>query len=532
MIARRTLIPIGNTVVGAILGLIALKVVAVYFGRESYGQFEAALAFLGIFYLFADLNMGDAHVKRVSEGENVGDCFATFAAFRFATSILFILVASGSLLVYTVVLGQTVQDTTTYALLFAMLYYVGKAAQGVAQSTFDARLEAARSQLGSFIETLVRVLLTLGAAVVFTSIVHKSGRLAGKLDASNPVWRWIVENPSGALAFAYAAGSISAAIVGFYYLVRTLERGRFRMDLLKSYLAFALPLFAASSVALVALYIDRVMLAFFGTSIDTADFAGPRRIVTVFEGLGMAVSLLLFPAISAMSARNEHGEIARVVDKGMRYLSLLLAPIVAFLVVFPQPVVRLALGEEWVGEAYVLSVLAVWSYFHVLGRPMVNLILGSGRVAAAARIGLTASLVNIVLNTLLIPDDIKSLGIRLGGLKAMGAAIATLISGILSLVMLTYAARKIGDYRPKSGAVKHILASGLMVGFLWLVDRGTPLHLGRWYSLIIYAGIGAVAYAFALILLREISKEDVQYVRDVLNPGEMWRYLRSELLRK
>ena len=157
MIARKSLLPMANVAVGALLGVLALKVTAVYFGREAYGQFEVAFAYLGILYLFADLSMDAAHVKRVSEGMDAGDCFVTFAVFRSVASLVFMLVSLGGFVLYTVVLHRTVEDTTVVALLLCMAYYVAKSMPGVAQSTLDAKLQTARSQMGALVETVVRV---------------------------------------------------------------------------------------------------------------------------------------------------------------------------------------------------------------------------------------------------------------------------------------------------------------------------------------------------------------------------------------
>lgn len=518
-----------NVVLGAILGLVALKVVAVYLGREPYGELEAALAFLGIIYIFADLSMGEAHVKRVSQGMSAGDCFATFAVFRLVSSLAFIGVATMFYLVYTQVLGRTVEDTTPVALAIVMFYYVTKSAQNVAQSTFDARLEMARSQLGSFLDTVVRVALTLVVAGVFAALVHQGGPLFRRLDPEFYAWRWIAENPAGALAFTYLAGTFVATVVTLGYLLRVLERGRFRFSILKSYFAFALPLFAASAMGLVSLFVDRASLALFGSALDTANFGGPRRIVSVIEGLGAALGLVLFPAISAMAARGEGNEMHRVVDKSLRFLGLFLIPTVAFIAFFPRPIISLALGDEWLVAAPVLSILSVWVLVHVLSRPQGNLILGTGHAGVAARIGIITSALNIALNLLLIPDDIQSLGIRLAGLKARGAAIATLVSSLVAFWLIHRAAKDLTGYTPKVAVWKPVLASLVMCGALWLMDAysGFPLH--RWYTIPPYVLVGGIVYGLVLFALREITKEDIRYLRQTVAPGEMWRYVRGEL---
>lgn len=529
MMGRKMMLPMLNVVVGAALGLVALKVVALYLGRETYGQVEAALAILGLVYLFADLSLSDAHIKRVSEGVHPGDCFVTFALVRGATSLAFILASVGGYLLYTQVLGRTIEDTTVAALLFAMLYYVAKSAQNVVQSTFEAKLEAARSQLGTFLENVVRVALTVLFVFVFAAIARDVGPLVGRVAPEAALWRWVAADPAGALAFAYFAAAVVATAITTYYMIRSLERGRFRWELVQSYFAFALPLFAGTAMGLVAVYVDRAVLAFFGTSVDTADFAGPRRIVSVLEGVGFAVGVLLFPMISALAARGDRDGIRVALDRTTRYLSILLLPLVAFLIAFPGPVIRLVLGNEWLDAGPVLMLLAAWVYIVTLTRPQVNLLVGHGHTAAAARIGVAVGIVNLVLNLVLIPDDIKAIGLDLPGLKAVGAAIATLVAGIVQYVLLRRATVRLVGAVPDSRARLHLVASVAMCAALVGIDRLSPLALGPWWTFPIYTLAGGIVYFAALVALREFTREDWAYVKDTLHLGEMGRYLRSEL---
>lgn len=529
-IARRSVLPIANVAIGALLGLLALKAITVYMSKEAYGELEGAIAVLGIVYLFADLSMSEAHIKRVSEGVSVGDCFATFAVFRIASSILFVLASAGALFVYTVVLGRTLEDISTWAILFAMLYYVGKSAMSIGQSTFDAQLEQARSQLVSFVETLVRVVLTVAVAFAFAALVNRSGPLVGRIAGDSPFARFIATEPAAALAAAWAIAAIVATFVSFYYLVKSRVRGRFRWDILRSYFAFALPLFLPQALTIIAVFIDRTVLTFFGTDVDTADFSAPRRIVTVLEGVSMAVGLLLFPALSAMLARGERENAERTMDKSLRYLSILMMPIAAFLLVFPEPIILIGLGAAYLSSATTLAVLAIATMFITLQRPHVHLLLGEGRSGMAARIGFVASIANIVLVFWLVPDDIKSLGLDLPGLKALGAAISLAVSSALGYVLFLVATKRVSRYWPRVAFWKHVVASAVMVGVLWAIDTFTPLHPGRWFTLPIFIALGMLVYAAALVAVRELTRADVHMLRDTLHPGEMGRYLRKELL--
>jgi O-antigen/teichoic acid export membrane protein len=244
------------------------------------------------------------------------------------------------------------------------------------------------------------------------------------------------------------------------------------------------------------------------------------------------VSVILFPVISAMVTSGARAEVASLVDRSVRYLTLLTLPLIAILAFFPLPIIRVALSDQFAGDTLTLSLLAAWAFFLVVSRPHLNLVLGHGHSRIAARVGIAQSVCVIVLNLLLVPNDIKSLGIKLAGLKAVGAALATLASGVLGYAMLRWYSWRLEGYRQRAPFWRPALAAAIMVAALWALDRWTSFHLQRWYSLVAYSILGLLVYAAALVALRELTRADLAFVRDTLSPSEMARYLRGELLRR
>lgn len=524
-VARKSLLPIMNVAVGAAFGLLALKVMTLYFGLAAYGEFQFALASVGLIYLFTDLNIGDAHTKRVSEGVHAGDCFVTYTVLRVVSNAVFILATTTLLFVYVVVLGKPLISVTMTTIVAVVAYYVAKSLMSVASATFDAKLQTARSQLGSLVETVVRVVLVVAAAFIFRATIP----YVGHFDAAVPGAAWIQAHPAATIALTWAIGCIAASVILFAYLVGSLERGRFRWDILRSYFAFSLPLFLPNSAVLIAYFVDRVVLGFFGANVDAGSFAAPRQIVGVIEGASVAVGLVLFPAISGAIARGNADETRGLLDRSMRYLSLLLMPGIAFLAFFPLPVLRVAVTDEFAGDTLVLTILAVMIYFAVLSRPHITFLMGHDRARDAGRAGFVAALLVIVLNVLLVPDDIKSIHLKLAGLKAVGSALATLIGAIAGYVLLVRASRKVARATMRIRYEVHVAGGLALAGVVWGLEVVTGFPLARWYSIPIYAAVGVAAYVLTLVLLREITREDVEQVKATLDPAEMFRYVRSEL---
>ena len=528
MIGRKTMLGLANVAVGMLLGLAAQRVIALYWGAEYSGQVTFALGAVGLLFFLADMGMGYAHIKRVSEGRDPGDCFATFAVFKAVATLGFMLLVIGLLWLYTVVLGRTIEDTTLPIIGVVLLYYMFKAVQEVAQASFEARVEAARSQLTSLVDTTVRVVATLVFGFGLAAVLHESGPLHGVVDPEHPFWSWVRENPAEVLAGTQLLGTVVASAFGIWMLFRVFDWGRFRWDLLKDYWTFALPLFLVTAVASITANIDATALGLFMGATEAGIFGRVRVIAGVLSAVAPALGGVFFPTVSALAARGDTGEIERHMNLAVRYLSMLLLPPVLFTIFFADELILLILSAEFLPGALPMGALAAYYYIMAVAAPHAHLIGGVGKPRILAQLGITTAVTVVVLDVLLVPNDIKSLGIRLPGLGMLGAALGTLASGIIYYVMARRATRQIAGYHEQGHKLRHLVAALVMVGALLLVQQFV-MPLDRWFHLPVYAVAGALVYLGVLLVMREFTRTDLGYLRQVVHPIEMLRYIRDEL---
>ena len=531
MIGRKITLSLANMLIGSVLGLVVVKLVSLYFTPNDVGHVQYALGVLGLLYFMTDLGMGQAHVKRVSEGRDPGDCFATFAVFKVVATALFVFVSLAGLFVYTIVLGKPLEDTSLLVLFIVLVYYVAKSLQDIGQSSFDARLETARSQFATLMDTLVRVVLTLIGAIFVAALVDQAGPLLGRLDPTNPFFAWVAAHPDAVLGAATAAGAVAAAITGLVMLRRSLERGRFRMELLRDYWSFALPLFLTSAIGIISTNIDSVTLGFFLSDADVGVFGQIKRLPLVLGGISVAVGALLFPSISAMAARDDRAGIFASMDRAARYLSMLLVPMTIFTGLFATRLIHVFLSDRYLAGALPLAIMTVYVLLVTMANPHAQLLLGIGRPDVAAKLSAASAITLIVGNLLLVPNDIKSLHLPLGGLGILGTAIATLIAGLVFYVGLRIATHRLVGYRERSDLLRHLVAAAVMGAGLVAMDRWA-FPLTRGYDILLYGAVGATLYVLGLVAMRGFGWEDWRFARESLHPGDMVRYVRDEIKRK
>ena len=70
------------------LGFVSLFFVARLMGAEALGLVAFATSYIALFQNFSDLGYGTAHIKRVSEGKDLGICNGTYFTVKIILTIL------------------------------------------------------------------------------------------------------------------------------------------------------------------------------------------------------------------------------------------------------------------------------------------------------------------------------------------------------------------------------------------------------------------------------------------------------------
>lgn len=528
--ARKSALVLLNNALGAVLGIVAIKVTSYYLGPRVIGEFDAAIGFLGLLYFLTDLGFGQAHTKRVSEGLHAGDCLTTFAVFKAATTAAFVFVSLAVVTFRVVVLQKPLEDATPVTILVALAYMTLKSVAAIPGATFDAKRETARSQTVQLVETVSRVALTVPVALLIAAALDRAGPFVGAAIVDAPLGVWARAHPGAMLGSTWAVSALLATVVGFLYLPSSTTWGRFRWDILRSYWVYAIPIFLVGAVNVLSTYVDKAALAYFWHAEEVGRFSQPRRITAFIETLPTAVMLLLFPTISAMHAEGRHEEIARSAHRAERYVSMLVFPVIAVLLVYPEAVIRIGLSDRWLAAEWTLRWLAVYALFIAITRPSVAVLLGVNRPGTAARIGVTMATTNVVLTLLLVPPALKIVPVPLPGLADLGAALATAISGVVGFVMFRHAAGKaIG--RPSSRFLWVHAGAAVVAGVTMVLLALLPGGPMRWWHLGLFSALGGAVYLAVLVALDEFTREDLRFFQDALHLGDLGRYVKGEMRR-
>ncbi len=500
MIARKSTLIIVTQLINGLLGYVALYFITRYMEPGTYGIMAFAYSFVALFSIIGNLGFDHAHVKRVSEGKDVGTCIGTFLATKLGLTGLMAIVTLISIVVWKLVLGRGFETSTHETAVYIMLvYWIIRVIAQFMTTTFQGRKEIAKLQFPNFFEVLVRSI-----SIIFVAL---SG------------WGTI------ALVLTYIVGDIIFFLSSLYFF-RGYPISYPSKETFQDYTKFAFPLSIVVASTILMTNVDKVLIQLFWSASDVGYYFAAFRMTQFIALFTGAIGLLLFPTFSSLHSRNDVGGICNLTIQSERYLSMIVFPVVMGVIVLAQPISGILLSG-WKEIIPILHILPLFVLLDALERPYQTQFMGMNYPKLARNRVLIMVVVNIVLNLILIPRDIQSLGLSLFGLGAQGAAIATVVAYGVGLVYSRIVAWKLTGITGNPRVLFHLLAAGIMMTVLYIITIMIPI--GRWYILLAVALFGFVIYIGVLYLIREFSKQDLDLFFDALNIKKMVQYIKEEI---
>jgi O-antigen/teichoic acid export membrane protein len=534
LLGRRTGLVIANTVAGAFLGFVALKVFAVATGEDAdglLGQLAFAMGIAGLLSILVDLGMGSAHVKRVSEGRRLADATATFALVKVGLAALFVLLVAGAAFAADA-LGF-LADTNRFAIVIIAVHFAFMGLRTIFTATFDGRQEFAKTQLVVLAEHLVRVPATILFAFAYAGAVHGQGPLTGAMQGS---LSWAGDFLRGhaveGFALTYALAALASFLAGWLLFRRGYPVGRFDRGIVDDYWEFGRHIFLAMAVGTLYVNLDKVVITFFWAPENTGRYFGAQRFSDLIGMVPVAMYTVLFPSLSATYARGDRAEVRGALEAALRHVSMLVTPAVVFTIALAGPLLSIVLTGVFTEAVPTVRLLALFALVYALLYPYATVLHALGRPDVTAKAAIVATALNAGLNLLLVPRSI--LGVPLAGMAETGAALATVVAVVVQFALLRREVHRMEGKVREHHVVKHLAAGAVMLVFLTLVLPAVPaLAVSATNAplplMLVHLALGGLVYLGVLVALREFTRRDLGLYLHVLDPKAMARYVRAEV---
>jgi len=480
------------------LTFIGLFFITRYLGAEIYGTIAWTMALVATFNCVSDLGLNAAHVKRVSEGNDISDCLSTFVVGKLLLTGLMVVFTISSLAIWTTVLGNSLTESSTNIVLLLILFYAFYDIATIATVTFDARLETAKSQLTLLMDPLVRVPLIVFISLNRLQDIH--------------------------LAYAYVLAGTGFAIVSMLLLSRENISWK-RPTLFRSYLTFAIPIATIIIMGAISGNIDKLLIGIFWNVKSVGYYSASQQILALFGVVGTAVSTLAFPAFSKLHSEGDIKAVRAGTLEAERYISMIALPAITVIILFPTEVAKVLLGGGFAESGGPIRFLAVSTFFNLLNGVYLSQIYAVNRPDLTAKLVFVSLIINVFFLLILVPSSFS--GYELFGLAATGAAIANMLCFATMFISFRFVTVRLTGTGFNSRLLLHLVAaalSGIVVLVLsnfWILDG--------WIALISYGLVSFAVFSCALFILRELRRSDLEYLLRVINPKEMKKYIFSEL---
>jgi len=506
MIARKSALIVLINLINGILGYIAVFFIARYMDSPEYalGVVSFAYGFVVIFSIFSNLGFDKAHIKRISEGKDVETCIGVFATIKILLSGLMVFLLITFIIIWKNVFGRGFESSEhEFAIYIMLLYFVLWELTLIFRTTFRARKEIAKSEIPMLFETLGR----LGATIFV--IINNLGPIA--------------------LAGTYVIGEI-AVLVTSLILFRGYHFRKPNIEYFKLYFKFAFPIAIVVASTKIMTNIDKVLIQLFWNAIEGGNYFAIFRLTRFLDMITVAIGILIFPTISMLHSKKNIEAIKSLVLKSERYLSMILFPIVFLMIFLAEPIIHILLSNKFYPAIPILQIMPLFVLFYALERPYQMKLLGMNLPKITRNRILLMVISNVLLNILLIPKDIQLIGIKLAGLGAVGAAIATTFSYFIGLIYTRIMIKRISNIGINHSIFLHFAAASIMGLFVYLINNYYLIN--RWYELLTLSLISLGIYLFILYLFREFTKKDFDLLYDSMKPKKMLLYIKNEIKEK
>ncbi len=457
-----------SQIIASICGFIWTILMARYLGVSGFGIFGFAVSLTGMCSILFDLGIGIHSVRHIatdydSAPKYLGNIIPLKGLFSLMGFIIILII---------LIILKADELTIIITLLFAIEQIIKKFVE-LMNATFQAFEEGKYQGIGN---TILNILLFVFILItIFTDL-----GLYG-------------------IAIAYILANIIALIYEYYILNKQYVKPIYEFDkeFCKRITIASIPF--AVTVILSSIYysIDIVMLTNMIGDYATGIYNASYKLISVLTVFYSIYSAVIFPVMSKFY-KNDETMLLVSYEKSIKYLMIIIIPIAIATMIYSTDLVHLFYGYKYNEASSVLSIL-IWTvcllFISGAGNTLLN---ASHKEVSVTKIYLLAAIFNVVMNLILIPRY-----------SFNGAAITTVLSDILIVVVQSYVIYKLGLRLNKKlyyDLVKIMIGSGILGIALYF------LHLNMWVAL----PVGIIIYFATIYTLKVFDNNDKYVIKEIL----------------
>lgn len=451
--------------VSKFLKLALIIYVARILGATEYGKFSFALAFISLFVVFHNLGLFDIVTREFAREKEKEKEFSSILSLKILLGLgALILVLIGSFFI------TPDSDIRKVIWILAVFSLIGNFSM-IIHGFFRARQ---RMEYESWV-TILEALIVTGAG--FFVILNLPS----------------IENLSYAYLFSAFIALIFTLIL-FHFKVSPL-RISWQRSIWRKFLAMSWPLALAGLFSTIYIYIDSVMLGYWGQITETGWYNAAYRII-MFTTVPVGIITISFYPVLSKFFKESKERLQNIWDYYLGIMILMAIPLVVGGIILASKIIDLIYGQDFSSSILAFQILIIMAGIVFFSKPLTQALVVSNQQKKVFWITSVGAVINIILNLILIPK-----------FSLYGAAIATVITSFLILFLLFIFVSKFTSVRPfNSKLFPNLITISFSSMVMYLViSRPQIYNLNVFFSVL----IGIIVYSSILFLFKLFLK--IQY---------------------
>lgn len=444
-IAYNVIINAVAKVLSTVVALVGIGFITRYLREDGFGNYATVIAFFSFFGSLADLGLYNVATREISRvGADEDEIMGNVFSLRIASSIIVFLMSP------LVVIFLPYTHEVKMGIIIAAAAFVFSSTYMVLNGIFQKNLAMYKVAGAELIGKLIQLLIII---------------LAFKYN----------------LGFNAVISSLLVYMIFNFFVVFALSRRylRFKMRVNLSYwkkfLKESFPMGVSVMVTFLYFKADTIMLSVMKSSADVGIYNAAYKIIENITFFPAMIIGLIFPLMSRFIFSDKKN-FERISNETVKVFSILVVPLVVGTIFLAGDVIRIIGGTGFAESANILRIL-IFALALIFYGHFFNSILLAGNLQKKLMIILSfCAGFNIIANLILIPYY-----------SYKGAAITSVITELLVVILTAYLVVKNINYKPKIENWARILFSGLIMAlFLFIFKDMNFLFLALGSSIIYF----------------------------------------------
>lgn len=474
----------GVSLLAGLIGYLVRFVFARNLTVEEFGLFYSVLSFLGMFVIFKSFGLDLALVKFIPEFQHKKQFD------RIKSSIIFVAIF---------------QVITNCIFLLAIYFLAGLLGKNFFKYE-NADVVLIWMTIATLIDSIVNVIKF--SMQGFKEMHYYSGidliRMILILAISFFAFKLNLKFASPIIAYLIAP-IIIIIIFGFILINKVFPEFRksnvsIDKDLAKKLWHYGIFIMITTVGGMILGYTDTMVLTAFTSLSAVGLYNAALPTANFLTYFPKAIAAILLPLTSELWAKNKKKELNTGMTLLYRYSIITIVPLVLIMVSFPNLILTLFFGPDYVPASDALIILSIGMVLTPLYVINGNFFSGIGKPQLHSKIVFSGAIINLIMNLILIPF----FGI-------IGAAITTSLSNIVMFIIgLAYMKKYIEVKFPFKTGFYSLLAGGFFTISIWFLKN--ILSLNVWVETIITITISGSLYIVLILILKIINIKEIKEI--------------------